>query len=101
MASIIWTITARNDLKNIFDYISKDSAYYARTFIKKIKYETKKIKSNPNIGRFVPEYNQKDLRELIFQNYRIIYKLESNKIIIVTIFHAARDLSQYNIDDWR
>ncbi|MGD1830434.1 MAG: type II toxin-antitoxin system RelE/ParE family toxin [Spirochaetaceae bacterium] len=30
------------------------------------------------------------IRELIFQNYRIIYKFENNQVTIITIFHSAR-----------
>ena len=29
----------------------------------------------PHIGRIVPEYNDPQLREILFRNYRIVYKL--------------------------
>ena len=95
MAKIIWTKTARNDIKDIYDYIAKDSKYYANMFIENIKNETKKLKSYPELGRVVPEYNKKRLRELIYKNYRIIYKLEEERIAIITIFHSARDLFNF------
>ncbi len=53
---------------------------------------TEKLIKLPEIGRMVPEYNRKDIRELIFQNYRIIYKLEENRILILTVIHGKRDL---------
>ena len=52
------------------------------------------------MGRIVPEYNKDEIREIIFQNYRIIYHYDTQQIIILTIFHAARELSKYKIDDW-
>ena len=44
----------------------------------------------PESGRIVPEYNQKDLWEVIFQNYRIVYRIKPDIIEIVTITHGAR-----------
>ena len=100
MESLVWTINAKNDLKEIYEYIAIDSKYYANTFVEKIRNTTKKLKKYPNIGRIVPEYNLDEIRELIYQNYRIIYKISKKKLYIVSIFHAARDLikAKKNID---
>ncbi|QEN04350.1 type II toxin-antitoxin system RelE/ParE family toxin [Thiospirochaeta perfilievii] len=90
MASIIWTTLAKSDLKEIFKYIARDSLYYGESFVKKIQYETKKLKDFPKMGRIVPEFNDENLREIIFQNYRIIYKIRDEEVAILTIFHLAR-----------
>ena len=47
------------------------------------------------MGRVVPEYDREDLRELIFHNYRIIYKVEPERVAIATIVHASRDLMRW------
>jgi len=98
VASLIWTINAKTDLKEIYEYIAYDSKYYANTFVEKIRNITKKIKVYPKLGRKVPEYNLNEIRELIYQNYRIIYKTSKKKIYIVSIFHAARDLTKFKND---
>ena len=92
MKKLIWTEPAVDDLQGIFDFISKDSEYYARIFISKLMDTTEKLIHLPEIGRMVPEYNRKDIRELIFQNYRIIYKIEEKRILILTVIHGKRDL---------
>jgi toxin ParE1/3/4 len=47
----------------------------------------------PGSGRVVPEFNNKQLRELIEGNYRIVYRFESNELIeIARIHHSARHL---------
>ena len=33
---VIWSIPARNDLKLIYDYIAKDSKYYATNVVENI-----------------------------------------------------------------
>ena len=90
MAKIIWTELALEDLKNIHNYIAKDSLVYANRVIEKIILRIDQSKSFPKSGRVVPEINNDSIRELIHGNYRIIYKVSIQKIIIVTIHHSAR-----------
>jgi plasmid stabilization system protein ParE len=48
----------------------------------------------PYSGRVVPEYNQPNLREIIYQNYRVIYRVKTGLIEIVRITHGARLLPE-------
>lgn len=49
------------------------------------------LQDQPELGRIVPEYERQDLREQIYpKNYRIVYQLEADRVIIVTISHAAQ-----------
>ena len=42
-------------------------------------------------GRIVPETNDKNIREIIKGNYRIIYFLSNDQAAnILTVFHTAR-----------
>jgi len=98
MVQIKWTNLAVEDLKEIHDYVSRDSANYARIQIARIKSRTNILKSLPFAGRSVPEYNDENYRELIEGNYRIIYKIVSKHLIdILTVHHAARDLSKRSL----
>ena len=94
MKKIIWTEPAVNDLQSIFDYISIDSEYYARTFIGKIIKKAEDVIDFPEIGRVVPEYDKPNIREIFLQNYRIIYRVEQESILIITIVNGRRDLSK-------
>ncbi|HVT58714.1 MAG TPA: type II toxin-antitoxin system RelE/ParE family toxin [Thermoanaerobaculia bacterium] len=44
------------------------------------------------MGRMVPEGDGRH-RELILRPYRIIYRVEGQKILIVTVVHGSRDLA--------
>ncbi|TDK43581.1 type II toxin-antitoxin system RelE/ParE family toxin [Algoriphagus formosus] len=98
MVQIRWTHQSVKDLSDIFEYISIDSEKYAKRQIVRIKARTQILKTNPMAGKIVPELPQRDFRELIEGNYRIIYKiLNDNRIDILTIHHSARDLSRRKI----
>lgn len=93
MVRINWTFQAKNDLKDIADYISKDSKLYAKRQVLKIRNRTNILKSNIHSGRNVPEIQDKDIREIIEGNYRIIYRvINETRIDILTVHHSARDL---------
>lgn len=93
MAQIIWTETALNDIDNIAEYISLDSAFYAKLFVQKIFLATNKLKAFPEIGRVVPELSIYNYREIIFKNYRIIYRADSDNVYIISVHHSSRLLS--------
>jgi toxin ParE1/3/4 len=90
MASIIWTENALNDIDNIASYISKDSEFYAKQFVKKLIKATLKLESFPEIGKTIHELPQSDYREILFKKYRIIYRVNASKVYIITVHHSAR-----------
>lgn len=92
MVEVIWTEYAMEDLKLIHEFISKDSKVYADRQVDKIIKRVDQVSDFPKSGRVVPEFNLESLRELIEGNYRIIYQISSDKIAIVRIHHAARQL---------
>ena len=98
MVRINWTIQAKDDLKNIADYISIDSKLYAKIQVIKLKERTRILKSYVWAGKTVQEINNEEIRELQEGNYRIIYRIVSNtQIDILTIHHSSRDLSKRKI----
>jgi len=90
MVKILWTELAIDDLKNIHDYISKESIVYANNMIEKIVSRVDQIEQFPESGRIVPEFRKRSLRELIEGSYRIIYKIHRQYIGIIRIHHSAR-----------
>ena len=95
-----WTEPAVLDLKSIRDYIAKDSAYYAARFVARIIEAAETLPNHPHLGRVVPEAEDDAIRELLFQNYRIIYYALSDRILILTIIHGGRDLSRLEHKPW-
>jgi plasmid stabilization system protein ParE len=90
MAKLIWSPQAIADLSGICEYIARDSQHYARVVGERIFSVAESITAHPLQGAMVPEYLQEDLRERLCQNYRIVYRLRSDAIEIVTICHGAR-----------
>lgn len=88
---IIWTTTAYRDLQNIVGFIAEDSVYYARIFYEDAMNKAKTLMNFPLRGRIVPETDRPNRREIFVHKYRLIYEIESENIIIITIIHGAQD----------
>jgi plasmid stabilization system protein ParE len=90
MAQLIWSPGAIRDLRNICDYLARDSDRYARSFARQVVTLIEAIPEQPRLGGIVPEYERDDIRERLFHNYRIIYRLRGEVIEVVRISHGAR-----------
>jgi len=87
---IRWSPRAISNLENTCAYIAGDSEYYAALFAKKIISLVKAIPQFPKAGRIVPEYNDENLRERIYKEYRIVYRIKSDVVEVVAICHGAK-----------
>ena len=99
---IEWSEVAFEDLLSIHDYIAKDAPLYAHQFIEKIMMSVEKLADFPNIGRQVPEADNPDIRELIFQSYRIMYQIDKaeERILVITVVHGSQDITNREPKPW-
>ncbi len=95
---VIWSESAKNDLKQIHDYISRDSKYYAKKAVQSILEKTASIELHPGSGRIVPELSDNNVREIFQYSYRIVYEISEDDIAILAIVHAKRDFDTAFMD---
>ncbi len=96
MVRIKWLRSAKNDLKDIHDYISIDSKRYANLQIERIQRRTQILKKQLLLGKIVEELENPRIREIPEGNYRIIYRVINEKEFhILMIHHSARDLMRH------
>jgi len=90
---IVWTNQALRKLNKFVDYIARDNLVTAEKWALKLIERTDQLMEQPESGRIVPEYNEPNLRELIFGNYRVIYRIrkEHSTIYIQTVWHVRQE----------
>ncbi len=98
MKTILWTESARADLRAIHAYIARDSRLYARRMVDRIRRAVERLRQFPASGTRVHEWDRPDLREIVVGNYRVIYRLDEKAVVILTIIHAASQLARENVD---
>lgn len=89
---IVWTNQALDKLNECIDYIARYSYAAAEKWALETITRTDQLIDQPESGRIVPEYDDSGLRELIFGNYRLIYRIRAHKetIYIQTVWHVRQ-----------
>ena len=89
-----WSPEALEDIESIASYIERDSAWYAKAVVSKIVEIAETIPDFPELGRMVPEIADPALRERLVYNYRAIYRVDVERIVIAPVIHGSRLLDQ-------
>ena len=98
MVGINWTRQAIEDIHEIREYYKVRSSKFAEQLTDKIFEKGDSLQQFPKLGRMVPELNKKQIRELIYLSYRIIYRIVSDdKIDILAVHSGLRPLTELSI----
>jgi toxin ParE1/3/4 len=86
-----WSKPAKLDLKQIHDYIARDSKFYAQKVSIEIVEKSERLNSFPEVGRIVPELGDPNIRELLIYSYRLVYEVFPNKVEVLALIHSKRN----------
>lgn len=96
---IVWTNSAIRNLKEIFDYYStKVNNKLAHKIRRQILKSSKQLKHNPNSGPIEPNLKRlnKNHKYLVSGNYKLIYRIIDNQVIINDVFDTRQNPSKMN-----
>jgi addiction module RelE/StbE family toxin len=94
---VLWTENAIEDLLAIKEYIFEDSPDRAESWIRELFNSGESLVNLPTRGRIVLEFKQKNLRELLIGNYRLVYRINKTTIEIITVFEGHRQLNNKDL----
>jgi toxin ParE1/3/4 len=95
---IEWTRRARRDVLEIGDFIARDKPMAAAGWVRRLIDTAERIALFPSSGRVVPEVDRPDIREVILENYRIVYLVGATRIAILTVFEGHRLLADDDLE---
>jgi plasmid stabilization system protein ParE len=82
---------AIEDVEAIAAYIQRNSPWYAKAVVSKLVETAESIPEYPQLGRVVPELGDANIRERLVHRYRLIYRLEQNRVVLAAIIHGRQD----------
>ncbi len=92
---LVWSPEAVEDIEAIAGYIERDSLWYAKAIASKIVETAESIPEFPEMGRLVPEIGDTSIRERFVHRYRVIYRLESARVLVVAVIHGRQDFEPF------
>ena len=94
MARLVWHVEAVADLNAAGEFIARDSVALGAHFVQRVRQSARRLQRYPSLGRMVPEIGNASIRELQFQNYRIVYKRDEDEVTVLAVLHGAMDIER-------
>lgn len=95
MARLEWSVGALADIDEIAEFISSRSPGFGPFFVRRVVAAAERLGEFPRLGRVLPEHFPEGFRELVFQNYRIVYRHTGEQVVILGVWHGAVDLESH------
>jgi addiction module RelE/StbE family toxin len=88
---ITFAASAVNDLEAIREwYIEQQVPDIGEKLLREIIAQVERLVDFPESGRIVPEFEIVNLREIIFPPFRIVYRLDKDRVRIVRVWRSER-----------
>jgi toxin ParE1/3/4 len=83
--------SARSDLEEVLEFYNEQkSPHVGERLVQRVFKDIELLSEQPDLGRRVPEFDLRYLRELIRPPFRIVYRRDIDKIRIVRIWRNER-----------
>lgn len=92
---VLWTDTARQDLDSLLDYLAEQDPMAALQVLERIEGRARTLEALTQRGRVVAELRQVGVlhyRELIERPWRIVYRTDSKRVLVMAVLDSRRDL---------
>lgn len=90
-ATVSFAESALQDLEGIQAwYESEQVPEVGRRIVSEIFAQCQALADHPHMGRVVPEFDQRSLREVIHPPFRVVYKREAARVRIVRVWRSER-----------
>ena len=87
-----WSPRAAADLLEIARFIARDDPVAAKSWVRRLEARALAAARLPLTGRVVPEFGREEIREVILKGYRIVYRVEAARIVILHVSSGFRKL---------
>ena len=87
---VAWRKQARSDIASIKEHIARDSPVNAKKVVAAIEQAADRLADFPYAFRMIPEFQDPDRRETFVHQYRLMYRVELDRIRILRVVHGRR-----------
>lgn len=87
---VIWSPLAVDRAYEEARFIARDKPDAALHWLDGLFESTDRLETFPESGLIVPEIASPDYRQIIYQSHRVIYRVEANRISILTVRRSKR-----------
>jgi toxin ParE1/3/4 len=90
---VVWAESAQLALDEVIEYIAIDSRADALRVLESALAAARHLSTLAERGRVVPELNDPAVREVFVYRYRLMYRVEPDRVEVRAFVHGARDFA--------
>lgn len=95
LRAVVWAESAERALDDVIAYIAQDSNQAAAHVLDAALHAAASLATLSERGRVVPELNDPGIREIFVYRYRLMYRVEAERVVVVAFLHGARDFAAW------
>lgn len=88
-----WSDKAKRDIRAIRNQRTAYSSLSADALVKSLARRTLQLAEFPESGRIIPEFDNVYLREIIEQDFRIMYERFPDEVVIIAVLPGRMSLN--------
>jgi toxin ParE1/3/4 len=91
---ILWAPRALDRIEEATEYIARDRPSAAVRWVESLFARVELLAKYPAQWRVVPEIRRQEIREIQHQGYRVIYRIDDKKLVILTVRHSRQQFDK-------
>ena len=68
-----------------------------KSFVSRLRKSASRLRDNPEIGWIVEEFGDPSIREIVFEDYRIIHRYDGVRVAILTVHPGSQPLTAFQL----
>jgi len=89
-----WSDHALEQAQEIFAYIVRDRPNVALNIVDGLFDTTGSLGELPEMGPPYPPADHPNVRFILFKTYRIVYRIEQERVVVSSVRHTRQDIGQ-------
>lgn len=89
---VTWAPLAREQTADAFAFISAQRPSAAVRWFDDVIERAGSLSAFPDMGRMMPEVGRPEVREVVVEPYRLVYRRDPDEVVIIGVFHSRQDV---------
>jgi len=97
MKPVVWSVNSIDSIQKAYDYIYSKSPQNADLVVETLFDLGEKLNLFPEKNPIEPLFNSKDIRFFPKWNFKIVYRIEKERIYILDVFSTYQNPEKYKL----
>lgn len=88
---VVWSLLALERVQAIAEEVAGERPATVMRWVRALFKRVHQLRQYPQSGRIAPDFARPEIRQLPYPPYRIIYRVEGARVLILTVRHGRQE----------